>query len=148
MRNCLYVTVFTVTISYYNRDGNDSHTFKHFYLTSGVIFNIVHLIYCSSCYCKPTCLYRHTRCLYRHTRCLYRHTRCLYRHTRCLYRHTRCPYVTHVVFTVTHVVFTVTHVVFTVTHVVFTVRNIPFRHELKNVLCILYLQLYKICNLK
>jgi hypothetical protein len=38
--------------------------------------------------------------------------------------------------------------VFTVTHDFFTVTNIPFRHGLKNVFCILYLQLYNKCNLK
>jgi hypothetical protein len=52
------VTVFVVTISHYNRNGKDNHTFNHFYLASGmflstvkgVIFNFVHLIYLCSCY--------------------------------------------------------------------------------------------------
>ena len=92
MRNCLHtVTVFSVTVSYYDRNGKDNHTFNHFHLASGmtestvkdVIFNLVHLIYVGSCYYKPKCLYRHTRFLY--------------------------------------------------------VTNIPFRHELKNMFCILYL---------
>ena len=47
------VTVFTDTISYYDRDGKDNHTFNHFHIASemtlstvkGVMFNLVHLIY-------------------------------------------------------------------------------------------------------
>ena len=69
------VTVFAVTISYYNRDGKDNHTFNNFFLASGitlstvrdVIFNLVLLNYVGSCYYKPKCLYRHIRFLYRHT---------------------------------------------------------------------------------
>ena len=46
------VTVFTDTISYYDRDGKDNHTFNHFHIASemtlstvkGVMFNLVHLI--------------------------------------------------------------------------------------------------------
>ena len=61
------VTVFAVTISYYNRDGKDNHTFNNFFLASGitlstvrdVIFNLVLLNYVGSCYYKPKCLYRH-----------------------------------------------------------------------------------------
>ena len=65
------VTVFTDTISYYDRDSKDNHTFNHFHLASGmtlstvkgVILNLVHL---GRCYYRPKCLYRHTGFLYRH----------------------------------------------------------------------------------
>ena len=74
MRIVSTVTVFAVTISYYSRDGKDTHTFNHFYLASGMtlstvkgaIFNLVHLIYVGSCYYKPKCHYRHIPFLCRH----------------------------------------------------------------------------------
>ena len=61
MRNCLYSnSLYTDTISYYDSDGKDNHTFNHFHLASGMtlstikdaIFNIVRLIYVGTCY-KP-----------------------------------------------------------------------------------------------
>jgi hypothetical protein len=36
MRIVSTVTVFAVTISYYNRDGKDNYTFNHLYLASGM----------------------------------------------------------------------------------------------------------------
>jgi hypothetical protein len=35
------VTVFTDTISYYDRDGKDNHTFNHFHLASEITLSMV-----------------------------------------------------------------------------------------------------------